>query len=391
MTGALTFLPVTVFLCMIKGMKYSIILPAYNVENDIENSLNDLLAQTCRDFEVIVVDDCATDKTGQIADKYKERFSERQIACSVIHKKENEGLSMARNTGMENAAGEYILFLDADDRYEPRLLEALSHVTEQEKADVIVYGFTEDYYEKNTVDYRIEKLPRDVGFAFGPCGEPLWRAFPYIAELERDTLFGYAWNKAYRLDFIRKYGMRFEKVTHIEDVLFNLQAASHMESMACVSAPLYHYCNRGQARLTAKYLPDYFELQKRRYAAFLNMQGEKQKKYKNEITEQEVKGWEEQVNTTVANAYFRSFQSFFVREISHKTPKHTILTKAREELTTDLFKLLKNALHPQGKTAKLLYRPLAQGKIKTAYRRSFFIAFIQGRMPRLYAKLKQNR
>ena len=95
---------------MAEQIKFSVVVPAYNVEKDLPALLQNLLEQTYNSFEVIVVDDCATDETGKVADSYLQAFRGKQVDYVVIHKPQNEGLSMARNTGISHAAGDYILF-----------------------------------------------------------------------------------------------------------------------------------------------------------------------------------------------------------------------------------------------------------------------------------------
>lgn len=71
-------------------------------------------------------------------------------------------------------------------------------------------------------------------------------------------MFGYAWNKAYRLSFLQEQKLQFQNIVHIEDILFNVQAAGALQSLLTLPDVLYHYANRGQSRLTDKYLPEYF-------------------------------------------------------------------------------------------------------------------------------------
>ena len=85
-------------------------------------------------------------------------------------------------------------------------------------------------------------------------------------------MYGYPWNKAYRLDYLRDHGIRFPKITHIEDIMFNIAAFEEIASFALLPEVLYHYRNQGQVRLTGKYLADYLELQKMRIRAFLEQQ-----------------------------------------------------------------------------------------------------------------------
>ena len=398
-------------------MKFSVVISAYNVEAFMENILECLLRQTYEDFQVIVVDDCATDATGELADQFVGKFADRAVPYQVIHKPVNQGLSMARNTGLDHADGEYVLFWDGDDLVEDNTLETIAQALGEYTVDFLVYGYTEDYYKGDEVSYRVKKSPEEHFFvenfgeinpaqesqaqstaqtsatgALGP--EALVRAFPYITELEQETMFGYAWNKVFRREFLLEHNLRYQTITHVEDVLFNLQVVEHMESMLAIEDNLYHYCNRGQARLTSKYLPEYFDLQKKRYTAFLSLQKEKMhwaEDTQQPMTGREIAHWQQQVKDTMAAAYFRAFQSSMVREIAHGTKKKDILAMAERERTGKLYPELKDHLNTESRMAKILYAPLAKGKFATAYYRGKLICFVQKYFAGTYAKLKQNR
>lgn len=118
------------------NVKISIIIPAYNVAGYIEHCIDSILAQTFEEYEVIVVDDGSTDATPEIIDTYAQKDSR----IHVIHKK-NEGVSIARNTGIDLAAGEYFLFFDGDDFSENYTLEELYQTITEKEADTIIYGY----------------------------------------------------------------------------------------------------------------------------------------------------------------------------------------------------------------------------------------------------------
>lgn len=101
--------------------KVSIIIPVYQVENYLERAVDSALAQTLEEKEIILVDDGSMDASAQICDHYAQTYPE---LIQVIHK-ENEGLGMARNTGIRLATGEYIAFLDSDDAVEPEMYEEM--------------------------------------------------------------------------------------------------------------------------------------------------------------------------------------------------------------------------------------------------------------------------
>ena len=377
-------------------MKFSVVIAAYNVETFIGNLLQCLLEQTYSDFEVIVVDDCATDGTGKLVDQFATKFQQKSTPYQVIHKPVNQGLSMARNTGLDHANGEYVLFWDGDDLVEDNSLETIAKALDNRIVDFLVYGYTEDYYKGDEVTYRVEKSPERHCFAKDKVQETesLAKAFPYITNLEQQTMFGYAWNKVFRREFLLEHNLRYETITHVEDILFNLQVVDHMESMLSIEDSLYHYCNRGQARLTSKYLPEYFDLQKKRFTAFLSLQEEKIQwavDTKQPITHEEVAIWKQQVMETMAAAYFRAFQSAITREINHGTSKKDILAMAEMEQNQELYQSLKAHINTDSKMAKLLYLPLAKGDFAKAHSRGKLICFVQKHFAGLFAKLKQHR
>lgn len=167
-----------------------------------------------------------------------------------------------------------------------------------------------------------------------------------------------------------------------------------MESMLCIEDNLYHYINRGQARLTSKYLPEYFKLQKKRFTEFLTLQNNKinwAKETDQPISPEEIQLWQQQVMETMAAAYFRTFQSAITREINHGTSKRDVLAMAEGEKHEPLYRQLRNHLNSKSKMAKLLYAPLANGNFAKAYVRGRLICFVQKYFAGLFAKLKQHR
>lgn len=390
---------------MAEQIKFSVVVPAYNVEKDLPALLQNLLEQTYNSFEVIVVDDCATDETGKVADSYLQAFRGKQVDYVVIHKPQNEGLSMARNTGISHAAGDYILFLDADDTVEKNLLQRVSDALQKQRADLVLYGYTEDYYEKGQLSYQVKKNPELHYFSNKDteiCDvwqKPLAYAYPYLVELEHETMFGYAWNKAYRLAFLREQQLSFQTIVHIEDILFNLQVAGAMQSMITIPDALYHYANRGQSRLTGKYLPEYFALQKTRVQAFLDMQTKKLDQVTDDVLQQKTKGlkdldlgaWRMRLYEVMAGVYFRSFQSSMVRSIQHADARRETIARARAELESPLYGRLRRYLPEEGHVAKALYAPLVRGDVEGAYRRAKEIAWAKEHLSGVYVKLKQNR
>ena len=113
-------------------MLLSIIIPIYNVKNFLPETLENVLTQIFKDFELILVDDGSTDGSGEICDI----FAKKDSRVKVIHK-ENGGVSTARNTGVEAAQGKYIGFVDSDDLIEPNMFEILVKLAEENSAQVV--------------------------------------------------------------------------------------------------------------------------------------------------------------------------------------------------------------------------------------------------------------
>ncbi len=104
--------------------KFSVVIPLYNKEDFIKNSLNSVLSQTFQDFEIIIIDDCSTDRSLSIV----KHFIDKRI--KIIEHSKNKGLSASRNTGINTASAEYIAFLDADDLWKPGFLEKIDFLIE---------------------------------------------------------------------------------------------------------------------------------------------------------------------------------------------------------------------------------------------------------------------
>ena len=112
-------------------MKYSVIIPAFQCADSIESTVNSVLNSGLKDFEIIIVDDGSKDGTSDICDNLEKIYS--QVTC--IHK-ENGGVSSARNRGIDESQGEYILFMDSDDGYENGALSSVTELIEKNKPDI---------------------------------------------------------------------------------------------------------------------------------------------------------------------------------------------------------------------------------------------------------------
>lgn len=212
----------------------SVIVPVYNSENYLERCVNSILAQTFKDFELILVDDGSLDSSGKICERLKEK-DERIV---VIHKN-NGGISDARNKGLEAAKGDYILFCDNDDTVEPKWIELLYKYVIQFQDSLVTCKYAS--LDMNTGVKRIMEIP---------CVEQT-QAISYE---EYYILYKYVyssaiWIRIYRADIIRKNSIRFNTTIKKggEDTLFNIDYMKHCNDFFFVDECLYNWIDNGSS------------------------------------------------------------------------------------------------------------------------------------------------
>ncbi len=165
--------------------KISIIIPIYNVEKYIDECVQSVLEQTYRNLEVILVDDASPDRCPKLCDQY----AKEDQRITVVHQK-NMGLSGARNTGLQYATGEYILFLDSDDYLDKDFCEKTLMAAEETQADIVVG-------EISSVDENGKHLEGDNNLCF-ERNEVLDNPHAMQSLIEQTNMKGYAWGKLYR-------------------------------------------------------------------------------------------------------------------------------------------------------------------------------------------------
>ena len=143
---------------------FSIIIPVYNVEKYLHECLDSVLGQIYSNYEIVLVDDGSTDLSGKICDEYSEKCN----FISVVHQN-NQGLSSARNVGINAAKGEYLVFLDSDDFIQKDGLEILSNIIEKENPDIII----NNYYSVEDGNPKLLSKPWNLSKAYSGSGEVL--------------------------------------------------------------------------------------------------------------------------------------------------------------------------------------------------------------------------
>ena len=228
----------------------SIIVPVYQAEKLIEACIQSELDQTCQDWELVLVDDGSTDSSGIICD----RFAEEDKRIHVFHQ-ENKGVSEARNMGIMNASGEFIAFLDSDDRFEPDMLSKLLSAAYEHKADSAGCGHMNAYSNGRRA---AEGAPLPSG-VYGPkeIGDAIVR--PLLRDRVEGVLFnGFIWKYLYSAEIIKNNQIRFSGA-YLEDEVFLIEYFSLAKKLAVVDEPLYvYYIN--PVSVTRKYLKDFIDV-----------------------------------------------------------------------------------------------------------------------------------
>lgn len=233
----------------------SVVMPIYNVQSHLKKAIDSVLDQTFHDYEIILVDDCSPDHCPEICDEYARKYEK----ISVIHHKENQGLSAARNSGLEIACGRYIWFMDSDDYVDEELFQKVYDSIQHNDAQIVVFGLVEEYFDQEDQLHHVKRIcPKEM------CLTTASEIQDIIIDLEMQTLYGYAWNKFYSLDYLKKIGLKYEKITLIEDIQFNVLYCAQIDKMNILAITPYHYNKRMDSSLTNKFVKDYYELHKKR-------------------------------------------------------------------------------------------------------------------------------
>lgn len=207
-------------------MKFSIIIPIYNVEAYLTDCLNSVLNQTWNDFEVICINDGSTDKSLQIA----EEFASKDKRIKIISQP-NGGLSAARNTGIRTAKGEYLFFLDSDDWIENFTLETLDNNLGQ-APDILCFS-GQRHFENGTLE--------EADQAY--CEEAIngWEYYNKYALKPTKFHFVSVVLRIYKRSFLEKHQLFFEEEIYHEDNLFTPIVCYYAKNIKVISDPLYTY------------------------------------------------------------------------------------------------------------------------------------------------------
>lgn len=216
-------------------MRFSIVVPFYNVEKYIDRCLDSIIDQVYQNFEVIVVNDGSTDNSCEIVNRYVERYSNK---IKLINQ-QNSGLGAARNTGIKQATGEYLVFVDSDDYLDKSMLYVLNKYIEENTYDILI--FNSFYASENG---RIIKKYEMCGGFYGITS---LSEHPQLLFLPAA-----AWNKIFRREFVLNTQVLFPAGLLYEDASTIRIWLEKARSVYCCNEYLYYYVQRKNSTMHMK-------------------------------------------------------------------------------------------------------------------------------------------
>lgn len=215
--------------------KISVIVPVYNAEEYIENSIISLMEQTLDETQFIIINDGSTDNSLQLINKIVENYPKRKQDTIIIDRK-NKGVSSTRAEGLSLATGEYVIHFDSDDWAEHDMLELLYLEAKRYNSDIVICdyyinnGSNQTYINQSTEENNIQ------------C----------IKNILSGKLHGASWNKLINRKLILENNINYiENIDYLEDVLFNIKALYFSKSITYINKAFYHYNLKNENSITS--------------------------------------------------------------------------------------------------------------------------------------------
>lgn len=237
------------------NIKISIIMPVYNSEKYLSKSIESVLKQSLKEFELILVNDGSSDKSLRICKEYEDK--DKRI--KVIDKK-NEGACIARNTGIEKSIGKYIQLVDADDYIESNMLEEQYNLAEKTNAEVVMCGMKFDVHQKSGQVVTSESYYKDMVLKSQDDIKPIFM------DLFDNLLFNYTHNKLYSSEFLKSNNLKFIEWLPIDqDTNFNIDVFRKLNKLTISTKSYYHYVKTFEETIVTRYHDNKFKVRTFRY------------------------------------------------------------------------------------------------------------------------------
>lgn len=329
----------------------SVVVPVFNVENYLERCVSSILCQDFTDFELLLIDDGSTDKSGEILNG----LAKTDSRVKVFHN-ENHGLSFTRNFGIDKSSGKYICFIDSDDYIKPGYFKFMCDNIGS--ADILLCGYISR--EKDGCETVIFAKERTV------TPENLMEN---LAELKEKYLIDTACNKLYSLDFLRSNRLLFNTGELFEDTEFNLKLLKYGPVIKVFPDCFYVYC-QNSGSITKKYNPEKLETLKKRATLLKEIGGE-------------LSGYSDYF---LIKSVFSAFSDMFFKTSGLKPKQRKDII--RKEIGDSNFKNAAKAKYPGGKSAVITLFFARNSGVGGIYLYSFMIFFLKYKLRKLFLKVR---
>lgn len=224
-----------------KGL-ISVIIPVYNASKCLSRCFESIVRQTCRNLEIVFVNDCSTDNSEDCIRSFMNRKEVADLKIKCISHHYNRGVAAARNTGLDNATGEYIYYLDADDYIEDNAIESLCHEADKTEADIVGCEWFLSFSKNER-----RMIQPVVG-----NGEELF------TKMARGVARWNLWLFMVRRSLYEENGVRFmEKINMGEDMMVMMKLSLYADKVSILNVPLYHYVQTQSDSLTRNWSDGY--------------------------------------------------------------------------------------------------------------------------------------
>lgn len=231
---------------MNNNIAISIIIPVYNVEKYLRECLDSIINQTLKNIEIICINDGSTDTSLDILNEYKEKDN-RFVICS----QENQGQSVARNSGVSLAKGEYLYFVDGDDWIETIALEKLYNISKSKNLDVLLFG-AKSFFESDTLQNDFSYMTDNYKITINT--DEIFSGIDMFDKLiEYSQYYVSPVLKFIKTDFYKNINISFYPHIIHEDELFSFQLLLEAENVTCITDRLYNRRIREDSVMTTKY------------------------------------------------------------------------------------------------------------------------------------------
>lgn len=347
-------------------IKISVIAPVYNVEDYLEKSADSILKQKLKDFELILVDDGSTDRSGYICDQIKLKDDR----VKVLHI-ENGGAANARNQGIKIAKGEYLYFIDPDDWCDENLLQSLYDIAEDTNANLVIQGFVNEYSDGD--DYFSIKQTAEDAF-YDDTLSVRHNIYKYF----NNTMIAVPWNKLYRKSYIVDNHLEFPNVKW-DDLHFNMEVIKNISKVAVSSQAHYHFFRTRPGSETTKVFDEgLFDRRKEQFEHILDIY-----KYWNMMDDRK--------SMQAINYYFigRVFQC--IQEMANSNYKYLDKKRKVKKILSD--STVKNAIRLQKGPSRLMNLFIYLMKKGNATALLVFgniISIVKNKFSRTFYKIRRN-